>query len=296
MAGQRPAARAAAMTPHVMVIVDENRDAGSVIASRDAPYINALATRYGVATAAYAQAHPSLPNYLELISGSAQGVSDDGSQHSFAGPTLVDQMAQNGISWRAYMEGMPTACYTGAAAGAYAKKHDPFMYFRSVSDRPAQCQNVVPYTSLRADLSSAQPPDFMWVTPNLCDDGHDCSTATADTWLANNLPPVLASSWFAQDGVVILTWDEGTDSSGCCDGASGGHVATIVIGAGSPRHTTESQAVDHAGTLRTVEDLYGLPPLGDAACTCSGSLAALLPPPAGPATAGLTWLTVPHWR
>lgn len=280
-----------------MLIVEENRDAGSVIGSPDAPYINALANRYGLATASYGQAHPSLPNYLELLSGSTQGVTDDGTQHSFAGPTLVDQMAQHGITWRAYMETMPSACYTGASAGTYAKKHNPFMYFRSVTGSAAQCQNVVPYTSLHGDLSSAHAPDFAWVTPNLCNDGHDCSTATADTWLSDNLQPVLASPWFTQGGVVILTWDEGTDSSGCCGGADGGHVATIVIAAGAQQHTTLSQSVDHAGTLRTVQEVYGLPTVGDAACTCSGSLAALLPA-AAPATstAGLTWLTAPHWR
>lgn len=295
IAGYRPATVAASSAPHVLLIVEENRSASSVIGSPDAPYITSLADRYGVATAAYGQAHPSLPNYLELLSGSTQGVTDDGTEYSFAGPTLVDQMAQRGITWRAYMESMPAACYAGASAGAYAKKHDPFMYFRSITGT-AQCQNVVPYTSLQTELRAAQPPDFAWVTPNLCNDGHDCPTAAADGWLASNLAPVLTSSWFTQGGIVILTWDEGTDSGGCCGGASGGHIATIVIAAGSPRHTTLSQPVDHAGTLRTIEHLYGLPPLDDAACTCSGSLAALLAASPAPSPTGLTWLTVPHWR
>ena len=285
-----------------MLIVEENRSESDVIGSSDAPYINGLANQYGLATASYGQSHPSLPNYLALLSGSTQGVTDDGTQYSFAGPTLVDQLAQQGITWRAYMEGMPSACYGGASSGEYAKKHDPFMYFRSITQNSSQCQNVVPFGSLHADLSSGNGADFIWVTPNLCDDGHDCSTATADSWLAANLAPVLSSSWFEQNGVVIVTWDEGSDSSGCCSGAAGGHIATIVIAADQPHHTTSAQPVDHAGTLRTVEQLYGLPLLGDAACACSGVLTPLLPaaqPTATPTPApapALTWLTVPHLR
>ena len=293
--GGRSVAAATPSPPHVMLIVEENRDYPSVVGSADAPYINGLANRYGLATASYAQARPSLPNYLTLLSGSTQGVTDDGTGYSFAGPTLVDQLAQRGITWRAYMESMPGPCYAGAASGEYAKKHDPFMYFTSITAHPAQCQNVVPLESLTADVDSATAPDFIWVTPDLCDDGHDCSTATADSWLAANLPPVLASDWFSHNGVVIVTWDEGTVSTGCCNGAYGGHIATIVLAGGSQQHTTTTTAVDHAGTLRTIEQLYGLPPLNDAACACSGSLEALLPTPAA-ATAGLTWLTVPHRR
>lgn len=288
----------AADSPHVMLIVEENRSESAVIGSSDAPYINSMAERYGLATSSYGQSHPSLPNYLELLSGSTQGVTDDGTQYSFAGPTLVDQLAQQGIGWRAYMESMPSACFTGGSSGEYAKKHDPFMYFRSITQNQSQCQNVVPLSAMRTDLASPQAPDFIWVTPNLCDDGHDCSTATADSWLQTHLSPVLSSPWFRQNGVVIVTWDEGSDDSGCCGGADGGRIATIVITANQQQHLTSAQAVDHGGTLRTIERLYGLPPLGDAACTCSGDLTPLMvaAQPAPTTTPSLTWLTVPHRR
>lgn len=286
------------VTPHVMLIVEENRSESSVIGSSDAPYINSLADTYGLALSSYGQAHPSLPNYLELLSGSTHGVTDDGTGYTFAGPTLVDQLAQQGITWRAEMESMPSACYSGGSAGEYAKKHDPFMYFRTITQNASQCQNVVPLRSLQTDVSSAQAADFVWVTPNLCDDGHDCSTGTADSWLQTNLGPVLSSSWFRENGVVIITWDEGSDNSGCCGSAYGGHIATIVVAANQQAHTTLAQAVDHAGTLRTIEQLYGVPPLGDAACVCSGDLTPLLPAaqPAPSPIPSLTWLTVPHLR
>ena len=284
--------------PHVMLIVEENRSESDVIGSSDAPYINGLASRYGLATASYGQSHPSLPNYLELLSGSTHRVSDDGTQYSFAGPTLVDQLEGRHITWRAYMESMPSACYTGSSSGQYAKKHDPFMYFQSITDNASQCQNVVPVRSLQTDLKSPQAADFIWITPNLCNDGHDCSTTTADAWLQTELATVLTSSWFQQNGLVIITWDEGSDSSGCCGGADGGHIATIVIAANQQAHLTSAHPVDHAGTLRTIEQLYGLPFLGDAACTCSGDLNPLIPAaqPAPMPTPSLTWLTVPHRR
>ena len=193
------------------------------------------------------------------------------------------------------MEGMPSACYPGAGTNGYAKKHDPFMYFTAVTQNAGACANVVPFTQLRSDLDGNTAPPFLWVSPNLCHDGHDCSTATMDGWLAAELPRVLASSWYAHDGIVIITWDEGGSSAGCCSGARGGQVATIVVSSRVPQHIEMTTPVDHAGTLRTLEDLYGLGYLGDAACTCSGNLDALTGSPPTPVTA-YTWLTVPHLR
>ena len=289
----RLAATGPAAVPHVMLIVEENRSEEAVIGAPQAPYVNALASRYGMATASYAESHPSLPNYLELLSGTTWGVTDDGTGYSFPGPTLADQLQQRGIRWRAYMESMPRPCYTGGGFNGYAKKHDPFMYFRSITGTATSCANVVPFTALHADLASGAPPAFLWVTPNLCDDGHDCSTETMDRWLATNLPPLLESSWFAQDGVVIITWDEGSGGSGCCRGAHGGRVATLVVSSRLYQHASSATSIDHAGTLRTIEELYSLPFLGDAACSCSGDLRSLIE---SPPTAALTWLTVPHFR
>ncbi|MBV8445899.1 MAG: hypothetical protein JOZ92_08300 [Candidatus Dormibacteraeota bacterium] len=289
-----PLPAGASSTPaHVLVIVEENRSAGEVLGSAQAPYLTSLANTYGLAQNAYGQSHPSLPNYLELISGSTQGVSDDGTGYVFSAPTLAGQLSAAGIGWRAYMEGVPSACYHGVSGNGYAKKHDPFMYFAQILDNPAQCDNVVPYAQLSTDLGDGTAPPFLWITPNLCDDGHDCSTATMDAWLGAQLPVVLRSSWFADHGVVIITWDEGVESSGCCSGAHGGHIATIVIAHDVVQHRVITTRVDHGGTLRTIETLYGLPYLGDAACTCSGDLLGLTTPPPRPAW---TWLTVPRFR
>jgi phosphatidylinositol-3-phosphatase len=276
-----PASRSTAgkPPPHVVVVVEENRSAAAVLGSTSAPYINQLARSHGIATASYGQSHPSLPNYLELISGSTHGVTDDGTGYRFDGETLVDQLAAAGVSWRAYMEDLPSPCFSGPESGGYAKKHDPFVYFSSILGSAAQCDQVVPFSQLPADMRAAKLPSFVWISPNLCDDGHDCSTAHMDTWLRANLQPLLSSQWFAQDGVAIITWDEGADEAGCCEGAHGGRVPTVVVSTRIQAPLSSDKPVDQAGVLRSIEDLYSLPPLGDAACACSGDLDALITPP-----------------
>jgi phosphatidylinositol-3-phosphatase len=261
---------------HVMVVVLENRERGAVLSDPQAPYLDGLARRFGTADNAVATTHPSLPNYLELLAGTTFGIDSDCGDCRVDGSTLVDQLDTKGIGWKAYMEAMPAPCYRGVSDGTYAKKHDPFMYVSHLADDPALCQRVVPYSQLSPDLTSGRAPPFLWVTPDLCDDGHDCATATMDTWMAKNLEPVLASSWFKDHGVVIVTFDEGTSGASCCDGAHGGRIATIVAAQGAPGGLRSTQPVDHAGTLATIEDLYGVANLGDAACPCAGSLTPLL--------------------
>jgi len=284
-------AASATTQPHVMVIVEENREDSAVLGTGAAPYLDSLAATYGIASQSFATSHPSLPNYLDLVSGSTQGVHDDGTGYSFNTPELAGQLDAAGIGWHAYMEGISTPCPAQTSGGGYAKKHDPFVYFQDVSGSPA-CNNVVPYGQLATDLSAGKAPPFLWVTPDLCDDGHDCSTGHMDAWLASQLPTVLASAWFDDHGVVIITFDEGSSDAGCCGGASGGHVATLVIAHDAPVHRVLSTPVDHAGTLRTIETLYGLPLLGDAACSCSGDLLGLFSAEVSP----LSWVTIPRLR
>jgi hypothetical protein len=258
-----------------MVIVEENREYNSVIGDPNAPYINALAQQNGLATQWYGQSHPSLPNYLEMISGSTQGVTDDGTSYVFNATTVADELTGAGINWKAYMEDMPSPCYNGAQSSGYYKKHDPFMYFSSITGNPFKCQRVVPFTSFASDLQSNGLPSFAFVTPNICDDGHDCPNSTTDSWLKGFLPQVLGSPWYQAGGVVILTYDEGSTSSGCCGGAAGGHIVTIAVSTHGTA-TTLSTPGDHAGLLRTIESLYGIGYLGDSANPVNGDLLPLI--------------------
>ncbi len=268
---------AGAPVPHVMLIVLENREASDVVANPAAPELNSLASHYGLATQAYATTHPSLPNYLELLTGSTLGVTSDCTSCSVDGPTLVDQLSARGLRWRAYMEGMPAPCDQAASSPAgYAKKHDPFLYVRHLAASSAACHQVVPAGQLAGDLASGQAPSFIWYTPNLCHDGHDCPTATMDHWVAGFVPSVLASAWYARDGVVIITFDEGSSDAACCRIAHGGRIATLVISARTGPGARLTSPVDQAGILGTIEDLFGVGRLADAACACAGSLHALL--------------------
>jgi hypothetical protein len=261
-----------------MVIVEENREYGRVIGDASAPYINGLANSGGLATNWFGVGHPSLPNYLGLISGSTQGVHDDGTGYLFAGPTLADQLSGRGVGWRAYMEGAPVPCYQGASAGGagnvYAKKHNPFVYFSSITANPGKCGQVVPLGQLATDLQNDTAPPFLWVTPNLCNDGHDCSNATADSWLRSEMQTIQASAWYRQGASVVITWDEGGSSLSCCGAAGGGQIPTIVVNGRGPRRLTTDG--DHFGTLRALEEAYGVALLGAAANPGNGDLSPLL--------------------
>lgn len=258
---------------HVAIIVMENEGYGSILGSGQAPFITALAHRYGLATSMYATSHPSLPNYLALTGGSTFGVSSDCTGCSVRASDLATQLQSAGTSWKAYMEGLPHPCFTGASAGDYAKKHDPFIYFTAVSGDPRLCDRVVPFSQLAADENADTLPRFIWITPNLCHDMHDCSITTGDRFLAGLIPGLLSA--LGRSGVLFLTWDEGVSESGCCSSAHGGHVVTIVAGPGA-RPGVLTTPTDQYSVLQAVEDLLGLPRLRYAACGCTPSLGPLL--------------------
>src|SRR4051794_24370454 len=154
--------RPATPRSHVVVIVLENHGYGEVAGNREAHYLNRLARRGALATNYHAVAHPSLPNYLALLGGSTFGIDSDCTECAVRGSNLAGQLARAGIGWRAYMEGMPHACFRGEQAGGYVKRHDPFMYFPSIAADPRRCLDVVPTRRLRAGLKHHSLPAFAW--------------------------------------------------------------------------------------------------------------------------------------
>ncbi len=245
---------------HVFVIVMENEEASSIIGNPAAPYINSLASRYGLATDFTAVAHPSEPNYLALWSGSTQGVTNDGVYDFSSGTTLADQIEASGRSWHVAAQNVPLGCFTGYSAsggpdgsGTYARKHEPAISWTSVSANPARCARITDFSHFDPNRGS-----FWLIVPNLCNDMHDCSVATGDAFLKGWLPTILDSPAFA-DGVVFLTWDEGSSSIG-----GGGRVATLVI---SPLARAGFTSATHHTTysiLRTIETAWHLPCLANA--------------------------------
>ena len=254
-----------------MVIVEENHSYEEVIGNTAMPYLNGLASTYGLATNDTDVSHPSEPNYVAMISGSIWDNPQDltPQQDSYSGTTLVDQLAAAGVGWKAYMEDMPGACdLTDTFTGNYDVNHNPFMYFSEIRNTPAQCARDVPFTQLGTDLNSGTAPPFMFVSPNLINDMHNGSYQQGDAWLQQQIPAILASSWYHQGGIVIITFDEGTSTE---------RVATIVISA-SNHGVQLAAAMNHYGMLRGLEESYGVALLGGAANPANGDLKPLLNP------------------
>jgi hypothetical protein len=281
---------AAAVTPdagdrsgpasHLVVIVMENKGFDDVVGNPEAPYLAGLARRGALFTRFHAIRHPSLPDYLALTGGSTFGVDSDCNDCSVRATNLADQLDGARISWKAYMEDLPHPCFTGAAAGGYAKRHDPFAHYDDITGDPRRCARIVPLTELGSDMRAGTLPALVWITPGLCHDTHDCGVATGDRFLSNLVPPLLRA--LGPRGALIVTWDEGTDDSGCCRLAHGGRIATIVAGPTVRPGARPGAPVDHYGMLRSIEAAFGLPPLRAARCPCSGSLDAAFRRPLRP--------------
>jgi phosphatidylinositol-3-phosphatase len=241
---------------HVVVVVFENHEATSIAGSSDAPTFNRLARRYATLTNYHAVTHPSLPNYLALVSGSTQGITSDCTECVVRARSLAETLAAAGKTWKTYAEDLPYPGFTGGSAGRYAKKHDPFLYFRDVADSRARRDRVVPLPQLGRDMRRHRLPDFSLVIPNLCNDMHDCSVATGDAWLRAHVVPLVRSPELRR-GVVFVVFDEGTSDTG-----GGGRVEALALGPTVRRGSRFAKATNHYGLLRTIEDAWHLPRLG----------------------------------
>lgn len=250
---------------HIFVIVLENREANTILDSPDAPYLTSLASRYAVADRYYGVTHPSLPNYLALTGGDTFGITTDCTDCPIDAPNLVDQLAEHGKSWKAYLEGFPGNCFTGAWADGYAKKHNPFMYYTSIAKSPERCARQVPLSQLQHDLAQDSVPDFVWITPNMCHSMHDCMTREGDEWLRVIVPQIRASRAWANQGVLFIVWDEGTSGAGCCGQLGGGRVALFAISPLSKPGYRSTTPSNHYALLRTIEDAWSLGHLRHAA-------------------------------
>ena len=236
-------------------------------------------------------------------------------------PSLPDQLQQAGISWKAYMEDMGNTAtresatcghpslntqdgtQTATSADNYATRHDPFVYFHSVIDNQAYCdQHVVSLKPLATDLQTlATTPQFVFITPSLCHDGHDSPCAdgepgglkSVNSFLQTLVPEIVQSPAFQQDGLLLITFDESSgpqsDASACCGegpnlpntplpgitGLGGGVVGAVAIAPQFIKPGTVSKlSYNHYSMLRTVEDIFGLSYLGYAGASGQASFGA----------------------
>ena len=244
---------------HVFTIVLENKSASSVIGSRDAPYLNELAARYGLAEAYQAVAHPSQPNYLALFSGSTHGVTDD-KPRDITAPTLADQLEATGHTWRVYAENVPGDCYRGATAstggtdgaGTYVRKHEPAISFTTISGSLARCASIRPMSDFDPAAST-----YALIVPNMCNDAHDCPLSTADAWLKKYVPQILGSKAWSDGGVLFITFDEADGQDRAAN-----RVATLVIAPTVVAGMRSPVPHSHYSLLRTIQAGIGLDCLG----------------------------------
>jgi uncharacterized membrane protein len=261
---------------HIVIVMEENHSFSSIIGSSSAPFINSLAQQGALFTQSFAVEHPSQPNYLDLFSGSNQGVIDDSCPHTFSTENLASELAAAGQTFAGFSEDLPAAGSTVCTSGAYARKHAPWINFTNVS-----ATSNLPFSSFPADLTTL--PTISIVDPNLNDDMHDGTIAQGDTWLQQNLSGYIQ---FAQthNSLLIITWDED-------DNASGNQIATIFVGP-MVKQGQFAETINHFNVLRTLEDLYGLTHVGSAATATPISDVWKLATPDFAVTASPTSLTV----
>jgi phosphatidylinositol-3-phosphatase len=254
-----PAAGAVTPIPafdHVVVLVFENKESTSVLGNRAAPTFNAYARQYANLTRYYAVTHPSLPNYLALVSGSTHGVTTNCTDCVVEAKNLADTIEASGRTWKTYAEGLPGPGFLGPFKGRYAKKHNPFAYFRDVVKDPARLARLVPLAQLGLDLRSGVLPNFSLVVPDLCHSMHDCSVSVGDKWLRSQLGRLVK----IPNTVVFVLFDEGTTSI-----RGGGHTAALAVGTALRPRSRFTFVTSHYGVLRTIEQAWGLPLLGHSA-------------------------------
>ncbi len=252
---------------HIVLIMLENRDYKTVIgADTQMPMLNTLAQQEVILSNYFAVTHPSLPNYIALVSGSTQGITSDCKDCFVNQPNLADLIEASGRTWKSYMESMPSPCFIGNA-NPYAQKHNPFLYFDSIRLNPARCdQSIVPLTTLDTDLANNQLPNFSFIMPNLCNSGHDCSPATADKWVTDMVAKLQASPVLGIKSLIIIAFDEGSDKSteSCCGMGrpAGGQVAVVLISPTALPEFTDNTPYSHYSLLKTILTAWKLPALG----------------------------------
>lgn len=248
-AGAEAAPRPVPAFRHVVVVVFENKPRAAVLGNRNAPAFNAFARRGAVLNGYRGVTHPSLPNYLALVSGSTHGIRTDCTSCVVEAPNLADALEAKGLTWKTYAEGLPRPGWTGARHGRYAKKHVPFLYFSSVLSHPRWLRNVVPLSR----LSPRRLPDFALVVPDMCHDMHDCPVRVGDAWLGRFLPSLLR----VEGTAVFVVFDEAYEA--------GNGVPALALGPLVRPGSRFRTPMTHYGLLRTIEDGLGLPRLGRSA-------------------------------
>jgi hypothetical protein len=284
-------------TPHIMEIVMENHGAGAIIGNSSARFQNSLTTSYITLTNWTGIGHPSAPNYVGIVSGQNNGLAGAGdcspsigSSCDWSGDNLGNQLFAAGIHAQWFAEDLHgDGCSIGnSETGNNDVNHEPWAYMDKWQATAGACAEAGLTTTSPGDpevinaIKSPNPPSFVWVTPNLTDDTHNGTVAQGDNYLQSLVTAVQATQWYAQNGTIIITYDEDegeTNPPGYCTNAvilpavDDTCIPTFIVSAKDANVGAISTPGDHYGMLRSLEECYGLPLLNNAAAVNSSGQA-----------------------
>lgn len=239
---------------HVFLVVEENHSFNDVIGSSSMPYLNSLASKYGLAKQYFANAHPSIPDYLMLTTGQMETL-DDSFSGTIGDDNVVRELVGAGKTWKTYQESIPSAGYLGGDAPPYVRRHNPFSFLSDVQNNTAQAANIVPFTQFATDLASNTLPNFSFIVPDVNNDAHNGTLAAADSWLQSNIAPLIASATFQNGGLLVIIFDEGELSD---FDHGGGQVAAVIVSSSSKPGFQSQTLYQHQSTLRLVLEALGV--------------------------------------
>jgi len=218
------------------------------------PYLNGLASKYALAKQYFANAHPSIPNYLMLTTGQMETLNDNFSG-TIGDDNVVRELVSVGKTWKTYQESIPSAGYLGGDAPPYVRRHNPFSLLSDVQNSTTQAANIVPFTQFATDLANNSLPNFSFIVPDVNNDAHDGTLATADSWLQSNMAPLIASSTFQSGGLLVILFDEGELSD---FNHGGGQVAAVIVSSNGKPNFQSQTLYQHQSTLRLVLEALGV--------------------------------------
>lgn len=284
--------------PHIMLVLMENHGAGSIIGNKRAPFQNSLASSYVTLTNWTGIDHPSAPNYIALTTGQDNGKAGrddctpsypDVTSCDYAGDNLGTQLTTAGIPAAWYAEGLKgNGCsIQNGESGNNDINHEPWAYLTTWQASASACAEAGLTTKAPADsqiistLNSTNPPDFVWLTPNLRDDTHNGSIAHGDKYLKNLITAVQSTSWYADGGTIVVTYDEDegeVNPTGYCtnpiaiEAVGPFCIPTFIVSRADSGVGEVSTPGNHYGMLRSIEEAYGLPLLKKAATSAYGDV------------------------
>jgi hypothetical protein len=251
---------------HVVVIVMENQGASQALSDSN---IAALVKQAAWFSNYHALTHPSLPNYLALVAGSTFGLTRDHLDAPLKAQSIVNRIEQKGLSWKSYAEDYPGNCFLRSEAGKgyltpkasatalYTKRHVPLLSFASVQADPGRCARVVNAREFIADARNGTLPNYSFYSPNLFNDGHDTSLERSALWLRQFVQSFKRTAAMRQRTLLAVVWDEGGGED-----MRSNRVLAMLFGDVIARGRYSAR-LTHYSLLRTIEDNFGLLPVGD---------------------------------